>query len=494
MKQLKIVVDNYDNVTGLINVSFNQEILIEPQSEIAMDKFSMQISEGLTDNFEIPNQIVLINTNTQDTRMPPSRGAIVPSGTYTNISTLLTQMTQSFNTILISDMLYTTNTTPDNGLFFRCWLPSAATGTPLVNIGYGSNALDYTIANYSDVNMDFTGTIPNSTTKWVCATSGTYSMQTTSTTPIIAGALDIRFSLDLNANNANNTFTYGIILNGVVTWGFQKTETQLFIINNTQLKAISIAPFLNHSSYTHQFFVANGTLQYQIVNVDEQVILFQFNGFNFSQVCGFGIEGVFSGTGDAVSWNDLGNIFQPNLSLDTFGVSWNYDSFTSPEYLTLFPLTGVAPSRVIELDFNAGQVLQTGLGFVGTVFDIGNSTPATTNKVSANDAFGFADFYDLALQIPSLQIESYIASADRQTGGRINNICYFVPIQASSTSTTIYTYDNKELVFVTISNRERVNMNSMQFRVVYSNDPTGRTFVRCNSMSFNLYIKERPSL
>lgn len=494
MKQLKIVVDNYDNVTGLINVAFNQEIYIEPKSEIAMDKFSMQVTNGLTDNFELPNQTVLINTNFEDTNMPPARGAIIPAGKYVNISALLNQMNQSFNSILISDLLYTTNTTPDNGLFFRCWIDNGV--PPLVNIGYGSNALDYTNANYAITNMGFTST-GAAANSWVVSADGAYSMETNSTTPIIAGALDIRFSIVLPANTIDNEFIYGITLDGVVTWGFQKVGTAMFVINNGQAEAIDIEPFVSHATYKHQFFVTQGTLSYQIITgggSPSVVYLKEFDGFNFSQVCGFKINGDYTGTGTAASWTNLGVIFQPNLSVTTFGVAWNYDSFISPEYLSLFPLLGVAPSRVVELDFASGQILQAGLGFVGTKFDIGNGNPTTTNKVTANQTFGFADYYDIALQIPSLQIESYIASGDRQSGGRINNICYFVPIQATGTTSTIYTYDNKELVFVSISNRERVNMNSMQFRIVYSNDPTGRTFVNCDSLSFNLYIKEPPSL
>lgn len=495
MKQLKIVVDNYDNLSGLINVSFNQEIYIEPKSEIAMDKFSMQVTNGLTDNFELPNQTVLINTNYDDADMPPARGAIIPAGKYVNISALLNQMNQSFNSILISDLLYNTNTTRDNGLFFRSWIPSVGT-PPLVHIGYGSNALDYTNANYAITNMGFTSTGATANT-WAVSAAGAYSMETNSTTPIIAGALDIRFSMSLPSINDNNEFIYGITLDGVVTWGFQKIGEEMYVINNGQAEVIDSEDFVSHYSYTHQFYVSQGTLSYQIITgggSPSRVYLKEFDGFDFSQVCGFEISGTYSGTGTSVSWTNLGVIFQPNLSVTTFGVAWDYDSFISPEYLSLFPLEGVAPSRVVELDFASGQVLQAGLGFVGTKFDIGNGNPTTTNNVTANQTFGFSDYYDIALQIPSLQIESYIASGDRQSGGRINNICYFVPIQAEGTTSTIYTYDNKELIFVSISNRERVNMNSMQFRVVYSNDPTGRTFVNCDSLSFNLYIKEPPSL
>jgi hypothetical protein len=494
MKQLKIVVDNYDNVGGLINVSFNQEIYIEPKSEIAMDKFSMQVTNGLTDNFELPNQTVLINTNYDDESMPPARGAIIPAGKYVNISALLNQMNQSFNSILISDLLYTANTTRDNGLFFRSWIPSVGT-PPLVHIGYGSNALDYTNANYAITNMTFTSS--GATTNTWNINEGEYSMETNSTTPIIAGALDIRFSMSLPSLDATNEFTYGITLDGVVKFGFEKVGTEMYVINNGQAEVIDSEPFVSHATYTHQFFVTQGTLSYQIITAGgspSRVYLKEFDGFDFSQVCGFKISGTYTETAPGVIWTNLGVIFQPNLSVNTFGVSWNYDSFVSPEYLSLFPLQGVAPSRVVELDFASGQVLQAGLGFVGTKFDIGNGNPTTTNNVTANQTFGFSDYYDIALQIPSLQIESYIASGDRKNGGRINNICYFVPLQTQGTTSTIYTYDNKELVFVSISNRERVNMNSMQFRVVYSNDPTGRTFINCDSLSFNLYIKEPPSL
>jgi hypothetical protein len=141
MKQLKVIANQYDNVTGLIQVNYNQEIIIEPGSEISMDKFNMEVTNGLTDNFEVPNQTVYINTNVLDTRVT-SRAAIVPANTYLNMGALLAQLNESYNGILDSDMITSANVnqsnTPDNGLFFRTWVDATSKN---IAVGFGSSAI-----------------------------------------------------------------------------------------------------------------------------------------------------------------------------------------------------------------------------------------------------------------------------------------------------------------------------------------------------------------
>lgn len=506
MKQIKVICNDYDNDTGLIQVSFNQEILIEPLSEIAMDKFSMVVTNGLTDNFEVPNQTVYINTNTLDTRSYP-RDAIVPAKTYLNMAELLAQLNVSFNGILDSDLLASTNIntsrTKDNGLFFRSWIDDA---TNKVTIGFGSSGIDYTNANYDLINMAYFpkgGATPNAPSVVHATATGAYSL--TTSLPIVAGGIDCRFTLSdiTTANTGLNSYSYGIYSNSVLTWGIQKIGGQFYKVDNTVATPIPSSYFLNQTDYIHQFYVEQGILAYAIntITSPERVGNIQFTGFDFNQTYYFGIQGDYTsvdGDSKPTAWLDLGIIYQSNITSNTFGVHWDYTSFKSPEYLTLFDLGleagALPPNRIVEFDFNQATILQAGLGYISTVFDLGTTVGVTTASATAEDGYGFNDWYDLQLICPSIQIESYTATSDRRFGGRVNALCYFQPVPASGSTSTIYSYDNKELVFLTMSNRERMNINSFQFRVAYASDPTGKSFVNCDSMSFNLYIKEKASL
>ena len=226
-----------------------------------------------------------------------------------------------------------------------------------------------------------------------------------------------------------------------------------------------------------------------------------FPGFDFNQNYYFGIQGDYTSVDEdskPVSFLNLGIIYQSNINTDTFGVHWDYTSFKSPEYLTLFDLGlvegALPPNRIVEFDFTTASILQSGLGFISTIFDLGSTVGVTTASYIAEDPFGFNDWYDLMLMCPTLQIESYTATADRFFGGRVNALCYFQPVPASSATSTIFSYDNKELVFLTLSNREPINMNTFQFRIAYADSPNGSNFLKCDSVSFNLYIKEKATL
>jgi len=129
--------------------------------------------------------------------------------------------------------------------------------------------------------------------------------------------------------------------------------------------------------------------------------------------------------------------------------------------------------------------LQNGLGFSAVTYDVG---PATTLSIVAENSVKFDTFYQLALQIPSIQLESYIANSAARTGSRENNICYFTPQKSYQTNKSVYVWENYELVFVSLSNKQPINLNSIQFRVI---DVATRQPVQAESVSFNLYIQEK---
>ena len=496
MKQIKIVSDNYDSLNGLIQVNFNEPIIVVPNSTIAMDKFSMEVSNGVTDNFNLGFETVFINTNTIKPNANEPRGALIPAGNYASIPILLTQLNQSFNSILNSDMSFTANPTRDNGLFFLNWLDTTVGSKTIgfVTLGYGSAVLDYTQANLSLTNMTLTdGGSPNSLLK----IDGAGDFSAISLIPIVKGALDCRFQIHYSNNTSGCTFNYGLFdtTTQELVYGITKTDTTFYISNNGKDTPSEVGNFIvSHANYQHQFYVEGGDLFYQIFNENDE-LMYQttrdaFQGFNFNTSYDFGIGGTSNGNiGEEIELVGLGVIYQSNIAQNTFGIHWDYSSFTSPRYLKLFSLTGTPILRAVEYNFSKASVLQFGLGFQSTAFEIGTGGASSSDTV-ADTSPSFEDFYDLALQIPSLQLESYVAFTGGQ-GSRINNICYFFPILSGDTNKIFYTYENRELAFVQLSNKQTVNMNSIQFRVVYASTNLP---LMADKVSFNLYINEPPSL
>ena len=491
MKQLKIISDNYDSTNGLININFNEPIIVEPNSTIAMDKFSMEVSTGITDNINLGSQNVFITTDVSRSGND-NRGALVPAGTYADIPALLLQLNQSFNSILDSDLNDNTMVTKDNGLFFYNFLNT----TGKVVLAYGSAAIDYTTANLSLDNMTMTGAYPSS----YLQIDGAGTFGAISEIPIVKGALDCRFQVLYSANTSSYEFSYGLfnLSTNELEYGIVKAGTDFYISNNNNLILdTDLATWivgLAQNQNQHQFYVQGGNLFYQILDENDEILYATpqgaFNGFNFNTSYDFAIAGDWDGnTATTLSFANVGAIYQPNISQDTYGIHWDFDSFTSPSYLKTFSLIGTPPLRTIQYSFSQAQTLQFGLGFVSSTIIIG-SGGAITAFGTADDPPSFESNYNLALQIPSLQLESYVAKTGG-VGGRQNNLCYFFPTLTSTTNKSFYTYENRELAFVNLSNKQTINMNSIQFRVVYVSDNSP---VQADSLSFNLYIQEKPSL
>jgi len=486
MKQLKIISTDYTETGGLINVNFNEPILVEPNATMAMDKFSMDV-QGVSTNIEIPAQTVNINTNYQENT---SRPAVVSAGKYSTINDLLAEMNTAFNGILNTDDLNTEDTPTDNGLFFLNFIDEK---TQHVAMGFGSLAIDYTSENWTLVNL-VNDDIGDDNDELSPENVGEYSLLTG--VPTVRGGVDVGFSLDYEVNDPDHTFRYGLFDasdNELLLYGIEKVGTNFYYVNNSRAVLIPSTHFIDHSDYVHQFFVDNGQLRYQIYNGSTKQGVYvlpsgAFDGFSFNTTYYFEIIGYNTLLTGAPTFTNLGICYQGGIDVDTFGVFWDYASFTSNKYLKRFPLVGVTPERTILYDFTQSPILQNGLGFSAVTYDVG---PATTLSIVAENSVKFDTFYQLALQIPSIQLESYIANSADRTGSRENNICYFTPQKSSQTNKSVYVWENYELVFVSLSNKQPINLNSIQFRVI---DVATRQPVQAESMSFNLYIQEKALL
>lgn len=491
MKQLKILSSDYSGTGGIINISFNEAILVEPNATIAMDKFSMDV-QGVSTNIEIPDQTVNINTNYD---VDNSRPAIVSAGKYATITDLLAEMNTAFNGILNTDDLNRGKNTPtDSGLFFLNFIDEKSQH---VAMGFGSLAIDNTNQYWTLVSL-IEDTVDGN--KELSAENiGEYALLTT--VPVVRGGVDIGFSLQCDVNDTAHTFRYGLFDasdNEFLLFGIQKVGTEFYYVNNGKAVLIPSTHFINHPNYIHQFFVDNGQLRYQIYDGFTKQFIYglpsdAFDGFSFNSTYYFEIIGNNTELTNAPIFINLGICYQSGIDVNTFGVFWDYTSFTSKKYLKRFPLLGSTPERTILYDFTPSPILQNGLGFSSVTYDVG---PATTLSIVAEKTVKFDTYYQLALQIPSVQLESYIADSDRSqkskiSGSRVNNICYFTPQKSYQTNKSVYVWENYELVFVSLNNKQPINLNSIQFRII---DVADGSPVQATSLSFNLYIQEKALL
>ena len=118
-------------------------------------------------------------------------------------------------------------------------------------------------------------------------------------------------------------------------------------------------------------------------------------------------------------------------------------------------------------------------------------TYGTTGHFTATNALDFISYYDLALDCLNLSLESYIGTSavyNSATGpiinGRRNTLAYFLLNRLSKTDNVFYA-EAKQLSFLSLDNKEALQLGSMQFRIynVGSYIPVNFT-----TASFNIYI------
>lgn len=496
MKQLKVVVDDYNSSTGLITAKFYEPVMIPPGSKIAMDKFSMSVNSGSSSNFILDTQTVNIRTAYRappfSGSSTPYRSAIIQGGLFDNVNTLLSAIQQSFNSILNSDMTIPPSAkVPDNGLSFITSLSKDNIAT----IYFMCGSLDDTTTPVSkDVTVDANGFyIP--TQPAVGATTDSYVVFTA---PLIQGALDCRFRANLKFDG-NNVTEWGLTDNLTGTYptllyGFRiKADNTLYIVNGTlETQITNITPFSNNPNYQHQFFVNNGKLQYQITSADFNTEYFlsdinAFNGFNFNTNYFLGFRNSYTAidaTNRGDNFGDISLIYQPASAQNN--VAWYFDSelLDNKQYLTTLTNFGATPSRVVQYDFTLAEPLRQGLGLDTNLYTL---TSGISGAIAGSIAVNFSQYYNLCLDVTNLPLESYISLSSRNTGGRRNILCYFTPQRITATGTQ-YSFTATTMNFVATNNKDIRNIESLSFRVY---DPIDQnSFLVCNNMTFNIYIEE----
>lgn len=498
MKQLKVIANQYNNLNGLMTVNFNENILVKPGSKIAMDKFSMDVTQkGITSDIVLASQNIQL---TCDVLTQSPRIVTIPAGTYATVEDILEEWNQQSNSTLETSMLITTQDVPDNGLYFGSDLEAVTNNVQLLWGGCPMVALSATNTSLEGVTIDPSGTfIPT------IPASGDSDWFIDTTVPIIRGGVDIRYSLhDINVTDPNNYSQYSIglveTLNSTdLIYGIRRLDGLFYIVNlGSEIEIDDYTAFLN-SSYIHQFFVDAGEFRFQIVDPSDDSQKFitpvgSFSGFDFNTSYFFNFYGTFSTNVDGIvppEFIEPEVIFQTNITQINTGFTYDMASFIQKNHLYMVGIPGVL-DRTVLINFQDCPTLQEGLGFRSIAY--GNQNPQPNDVYTAEELPSFELYYDLALDIPSLQLESYIASTNKGVGaltGRKNYLCYFVP-QRVAGNRLIYVFNSTKLDFVDLSMRDSVDLNSMQFRVVFPASP--QSVLDVQNLSFNLYIQEPASL
>lgn len=499
MKQLKVIANEYNNENGLMTVNFNEQILVKPGSKIAMDKFTMDVTNaGTTSNIILPPQNISVNCD-QPTQTP--RTITIPGATYATVSNILDAWNQASNSILETSITFPEQDVPDNGLYFGSNLDASGNvtllwgGCPVVYLtGANTELVEVTVdASGEQFLVNTPG--PNETLEWIIGT----------TTPVILGGLDIRFGLEqIDQADPNNfcQYDFGLSLNPGpldLQYGIRRFEGKFYVVNGVEQTEIIDDAAFYEEFFIYQFFVSAGKLRFQIIDPADSSIAFitdadAFDGFNFNTSYFMSWYGSIEDNNDGIIAPTIfvpRVIFQTNISQLNTGFIYDFSSFVNQNHLYWSGIDGV-DDRTVRIDFTECPLLQEGLGFEALIYQ--NPQPLPNYKIEAENAASFDIYYDLALDIPSLQLESYIASTNRGVGalsGRKNYLAYFVP-QRIEGNKNIYVFTSPELHLVDLSLRDSIDLNSMQFRVIYPSSP--QSVFKCESLSFNLYIEEPASL
>lgn len=532
MKQLKVIVNQYNTVnnSGYIDINFNQSIEIPPYSSLALDKISMEILPSPTGRITIAeDQEILITTQSQG-NVTGTRSCILKAGQYTYNTSSLTPASVTFG---IADLLLTLNSicngllngTPnlnsantdpavDYGLGFK-WT-GAISGTAYkvtlnayqCNFGTGNQARAPLMNNTDIIASPELTPLPASV-----ATNG-FQAKTADTSyfaytkeQLINGCLQA--NIDLRANDITDpdaTFSYGLALppaSGgvpVVLYGIKGIGGKMYIINNgVQGSEIDKTPFFKNTPadtttnvymYTDEssnhlhMCVQQGTDPIIIASITPDGA---YTGFSYNTAYCLAITGYAIGTTGSTS-NLFANwraFFQPFIVTDNIG---NY--FQVPEnrnYLSAPNLNAVTPIRILQLDFTNSPLLINNLGFATNILQ-GTCSVANMLSIPAANGVDFVNWYDLALDVLNLNLETYVGnSGSSSASGKRNTLCYFL-IQRLTPEENIFFAEAKQMVFLDIANRETISISTLQFRIynVSTNIPLNFT-----NGSFNIYVTNK---
>jgi hypothetical protein len=496
MKQLKVIKSTFDSQkTSIIKASFNESVTLESNSRIWLDKLSMTILSGNTTGIVLPEQVIQLSTNsTSDAENIPFRTIIIPAGTYATVQDLVDTMNQQINAIFNSNPIQFSN-----GLITDIGLSVLVTEEP--------SSKNITIA-YEGVNVE---TSPNFVLT-NCSLTGGYFVPPNANAytaiqpmPLIRGGLQVLFKILPPANLGANFVEFGLYDGNLSTsnpvytiklqggsWYYGNSGTYTLFPDQTIFNvATATDPDTYYCFYTdpndagHLRFGAFDTdnhLDYDISPVDA------FIGFNFLDSHFFQVQGITNGAALPVLIGNPYLTLPQTLSVDNKGYYVNHAAYIPKEYVSVAPLTlgnypdipQPASERTMNFVFTSAAFLANGLGFNS----LGFSYSGFTNTITGSSIVGFVNYYDLALDVLNIPIQNYISSDT--TTGRVNCLAYFTPQRLDENNNNVFIFENKNLTFLDIMNKEKMVVESLDFRLYNAVNPN--SVLKIQGLSFNIFI------
>jgi len=506
MKQLKIVADQYNSQFSVSQARFNESITLAPHSRIWLDKISMNIlSSGGDGTYILGAQTITFNpSKLPGTATSQYKTFTIPAGTYT-LPALLAKIQDGFNSSLNSNPAFNSiGTICDLGLGFLVTssIPPLGTG-PVVTISF-VGATCQVQADIIPTNFILNGDV------W----SPTAFLPTDATllfpTPILGGALLISTSMRTNGGvMGNNTCEFGLSdFTNTLQYGIKYEAGDWYVVNGANDTLVTNQAAFNNTGANWQdkqycFYIdpaetsANG-LRFGIVDVVAHTIIYttpigSFAGYTTINKYNFGITQK-TDPADALLWQNPFITAQPNTLTDNVGTYIDFASIgartylggTTPPSVTVYPVLPllVPPVRNVVIKFVNGTALAFGLGFGTTTLP---TIVGANGSITANNPVNFVNFVDLALDILNLPLATYISSSS--TTGRTNTLSFFTPQPQNQTSTSLYSYENKNITFIDIANEEPLVLENLQYRV-YNPQDLNSFFVFSN-LSITLFISEQ---
>lgn len=506
MKQLKIVADQYNSQFSVSQARFNESITLAPHSRIWLDKISMNIlSSGGDGAYILGAQTITFNPS----KLPGSATSqyktfTIPAGTYT-LPALLAKIQDGFNSSLNSNPSFNSiGTICDLGLGFLVTsaIPPLGTGQ-VVTISF----VGATCETRDDVQPD---NFMNNADIWTPTAFTPTDCTLFYPTPLLGGALLIATSLRTNSGVMGaNTCEFGLSdYTNTLQFGIKYEAGAWYVVNGANSSLVTNQAAFNNTGDDWElkqycFYIdpaetsANG-LRFGIVDSVTHTILYTtpigaYAGYTTANQYFYGLSQKTDPL-DSLLWQNPFITYQPNILTDNTGTYIDFASIGAKTYLggtakpslTVYPVLPlvVPPVRNVVIKFVNSAALAFGLGFGTTTLP---TIVGANGQITAGNPVNFVNFVDLALDILNLPLATYISSSS--TTGRTNTLSFFTPQPQNQTSTSLYSYENKNITFIDIANEEPLVLENLQYRV-YNPQDLNSYFVFSN-LSITMFISEQ---
>jgi hypothetical protein len=531
MKQLKCVVSDYSVVenNGLIDINFQQSIDIKPNSTIALDKISLEIlpNPNGTIILQAP-QTITVRTQASGPKIQVDRSFVLPAGTYTynhtplspetaGLPDLLLTMNNLFNSILDgTPRLPNLATSPelDYGLGFK-WIGELTNNVFKLTLHVfqqeyaGNQGFPIELNNNQIVNINMTQSVVGGVRGLVSNLDGAFWASTLS--PLIQGCMNGWINARIKNIDDAHQFRLGLSkpsaqgATPVISYGISCFNDRIFLLNNgIKGQELDATLFKNKDNLKIWFYTNGGDDNLRMaLSLGTDAIFFTtdagaFTGYDYNQayhisVAGDSVAGTIANSNQFLSWRWF---MQPNTTIDELGVIYNKVPKPNEYYLSTPNLEATTPDRIIQVDFSKAPLLINSLGFSDNILQ-GKVSFTDHLVIKAANGIDFSSWYDIALDVLNLNIESYVGSSGSNVvsdpsqvtyrnmiSGKKNTLAYFL-IQRLNPDESVFFSESKQLIFLSLNNQQSMSVSTLQFRIY--NVATGSP-VNFSTASFNLFI------